>query len=307
MTEIIRLTNKAVESAAQSCAARVSMAIQQRGMGIAMLFGVPRGGIPAAYLVRNAMTEMIAARIVDDLEDANAIIDDIVDSGKTRARYKIEAPSAVFDSLFTKQRHPTWFIFPWEDSLESSAEDIVTRLLQFIGEDPTREGLRETPRRFLAAWQEYTRGYAVKPQEVLKVFEDGADGVDELVIVRDLQVYSTCEHHLAPFVGRAHIGYIPKGKILGLSKFARLVEVFARRLQVQERMTTQIADALCDHLQPLGVGVVLECRHMCMEARGAKAQGSVTTTSAMRGVLRTDASARAEFLRLVSAPRSVAV
>ena len=128
--------------------------------------------------------------------------------------------------------------------------EIVRKLLTLIGEDPDREGLQDTPARFLKAWDEYTRGYREKPEDILKVFEDGAQSVDEMVIVRDIPGYSLCEHHLAPFFGRAHIGYVPQKRNLGLSKMSRLVEVFARRLQVQERLTNQIADALDTNLQP---------------------------------------------------------
>lgn len=308
--EIVKLTQAAVESAARSCATRLVEEHDKRGLRMQILYGVPRGGVSAAYLIANALHLRGRSNMVTDCAvNATAIVDDIIDSGQTRDRYKEEHPGAIFDALYvrTLQQEPAWLVFPWEATAESSAEDIAARLLQFIGEDVSREGLRETPKRFLAAWQEYTRGYHIKPDEVLKVFADGAHGVDELVMVRDIPVYSTCEHHLAPFFGRAHVGYIPAGKILGLSKFARLVDVFARRLQVQERLTTQIADSLRDALAPRGVAVVLECRHMCMESRGCRTQGSVTTTSALRGVFKHDASARSEFLRLVSAPRSVAV
>lgn len=177
--------------------------------------------------------------------------------------------------------------------------DIVRSLLAYIGEDPDREGLLETPARFLKAWEEYTRGYREKPEDILKSFEDGAQSVDEMVIVRDIPVYSLCEHHLAPFFGRAYVGYVPDKRILGLSKISRLVEVYARRLQVQERLTNQIADALDTHLQPLGVAVVIECRHMCMESRGVRHTGTATVTSALRGSIKSNADTRREFLSLI--------
>jgi GTP cyclohydrolase I len=177
--------------------------------------------------------------------------------------------------------------------------EIVRSLLAYIGEDPDREGLLETPERFLKAWEEYTRGYREKPEEILKSFEDGAQSVDEMVIVRDIPVYSLCEHHLAPFFGRAYVGYVPDKRILGLSKISRLVEIFARRLQVQERLTNQIADALDTHLQPLGVAVVIECRHMCMESRGVRHTGTATVSSALRGSIKTNPDTRREFLSLI--------
>jgi GTP cyclohydrolase I len=175
----------------------------------------------------------------------------------------------------------------------------VRRLLGNIGEDPDREGLLETPARFLKAWEEYTRGYRMNPEDILKSFEDGAQSVDEMVIVRDIPVYSLCEHHLAPFFGKAHVGYVPDKRILGLSKISRLVEIFGRRLQVQERLTNQIADALDNNLKARGVAVVIECRHMCMESRGVRHTGATTVTSALRGSIKTNADTRREFLSLI--------
>jgi GTP cyclohydrolase IA len=166
--------------------------------------------------------------------------------------------------------------------------EVIRNLLRLIGEDPDREGLRETPERFLRALAEYTRGYTQNPEDVLKVFEDGAQSADEMVIVRDIPLYSLCEHHLAPFFGKAHIGYVPDQRILGLSKISRLVEVFSRRLQVQERLTNQIADAL-----------VIECRHMCMESRGVRHTGATTVTSALRGSIKNNPDTRREFLSLI--------
>lgn len=177
-------------------------------------------------------------------------------------------------------------------------ENIIRQLLEHIGENPDREGLLETPARVMKAWKEWASGYSKNPADVLKVFEDGAERVDELVIVHNIPVVSKCEHHLADIIGHAHVGYIPNGKIVGLSKLARLVDVFARRLQVQERLTNQIADSLQEHLGPLGVGVLIRAAHGCMSTRGVHIHGSTTTTSAMRGVLRDEASARAEFLSL---------
>lgn len=177
----------------------------------------------------------------------------------------------------------------------------VRELLRFMGEDPDREGLDETPKRFLRAWQDMTCGYNMKPEDVLKVFEDGAEQYDQMVFQRDIPIYSNCEHHLLPFFGVAHIAYIPNGRIVGLSKMSRLVDVFAKRLQVQERLTTQIAKALDEHLDPVGVGVILECRHMCMESRGICKAGTVTTTTALYGALRDEPETRSEFLSLVTA------
>jgi GTP cyclohydrolase I len=175
-------------------------------------------------------------------------------------------------------------------------ERFVRALIRRAGDDPNRPGVTETPARFLKAWDFYTSGYKHKPEEFFKTFADGAEGVDEMVVVGPLRVYSMCEHHLAPFFGKAWIGYIPNGKVLGLSKMPRLLRIFSRRLQVQERLTNQVADAMVQHLQPLGVGVVLQCRHLCMECRGVEEVGAVTTTSALRGNIKNLPDARAEFL-----------
>jgi GTP cyclohydrolase I len=172
------------------------------------------------------------------------------------------------------------------------------RFLESIGENPNRPGLLETPARVTKAWQTWSAGYEQDPAEVLKVFEDGAEQYNELIVVKNIPVYSHCEHHLAPFFGKATIGYLPAGKIVGLSKLTRLVDCFARRLQVQERMTTQIAEALMEHLQPKAVGVVVSCRHLCMESRGIRAIGEETVTSAMLGELQPNLGLRTEFLAL---------
>lgn len=184
---------------------------------------------------------------------------------------------------------------PPEDAV---AQRVVADLLRFIGEDPEREGLQETPHRVLKAWRHWCQGYKLDPAAILKTFEDGAEGADEMVIVRDIQLYSHCEHHMAPFYGKAHVAYIPDKRIVGLSKLARVVDIFSHRLQVQERLTNQVADAIHEHLQPLGVGVIVEATHFCMCSRGVNKQGSTTVTSALRGAIKDKPEARAEFLRL---------
>ena len=181
-----------------------------------------------------------------------------------------------------------------------SGETIVQLILHAIGEDPDREGLRETPARVVKAWGEWFDGYKIDPAEVLKTFADGAELCgDELVVVEGIDVYSFCEHHMAPFFGKAWVAYIPDSRVVGLSKLARLVDVFAHRLQVQERLTNQIANALDEHLQPKGVGVLLRCTHFCMCSRGVNKQGSTTTTSALRGAIREKPEARNEFMGIV--------
>jgi GTP cyclohydrolase I len=176
---------------------------------------------------------------------------------------------------------------------------MIRELLEYVGEDPDREGLRDTPKRVLDAWAYWCSGYKQDAQSVLKTFEDGAENYDQIILECNVPVYSHCEHHMAPFLGVAHIGYLPDKKIVGLSKLPRLIDVFARRLQVQERLTVQIADALEKYLKPCGVAVILECRHLCMESRGVRAIGTITKTSAMRGAFLKSPEARAEFLSLI--------
>jgi GTP cyclohydrolase IA len=176
-------------------------------------------------------------------------------------------------------------------------ENIIRRQIELIGEDPSREGLLKTPERVAKSMSWLTRGYAMDVADVVgdAVFEEQHAS---MVMVRDIELYSLCEHHMLPFYGKAHIAYIPNGRIVGLSKLPRIVEVFARRLQVQERLTEQVAQAIEDVLQPEGVGVVIECEHLCMMMRGVEKQNSRTITSALRGSFRDDAMTRDEFLRL---------
>jgi len=181
---------------------------------------------------------------------------------------------------------------------EAEMLQAVRTLLMGLGEDPDREGLRDTPKRVVKALKFLTQGYHQSLDELLNgaVF---SEDIDEMVLVRDIDLFSSCEHHILPILGRAHVAYIPKGKVIGLSKIARICEMYARRLQVQERLTAQIADALQDLLKPQGVAVVVEATHMCMVMRGVQKPGSWTVTSAMRGVFAEDARTRQEFMGLV--------
>lgn len=174
----------------------------------------------------------------------------------------------------------------------------ILEILHVVDPEPARGGLTETPERAAKALQYWTGGYEIDPLQLLKTFDDGAQGCDEMVLVKDIPFYSLCEHHMAAIIGRATVGYIPNNRIVGLSKLNRVVDAFARRLQVQERLTTQIADCLWAGLDPKAVGVMIRARHMCMESRGVCQQGHTTTTQALYGVLRTDAAARSEFLAL---------
>lgn len=177
-------------------------------------------------------------------------------------------------------------------------ENAVREILLAVGEDPEREGLLETPARVARMYEEVFSGLESDPEQFLKIFTEQKN--DEMVVVRDIPLYSMCEHHLLPFVGKAHIVYIPKeGKVIGLSKLARIVDCFARRPQIQERLTSQIADFLMDRLEPQGVAVLIEAEHLCMTMRGARAAGAKTKTSALRGVMKSDARTRAEAMSLL--------
>lgn len=258
------------------------------------VFGIPRGGVYVAYVIESILN----CDIVSDPKQAHFIVDDILDSGRTMLRYSDMNPSAICLHAYNSKHIGEWVVFPWEISEEGSAEDIPIRLLQFIGEDLKREGLSKTPMRFLSAWKEWTIGYNQDPRKMFTAFEDGAKDYDEMIVLNDIPVYSQCEHHLAPFFGEAIVGYIPDKKILGLSKISRIVDIYARRLQVQERLTTDICNCINELLRPIGVGVIIKCRHLCMESRGISRKGIVTTTSAIKGWFKTKPEVRQEFLRL---------
>jgi GTP cyclohydrolase I len=292
------LTNTECEVAAKALTRHYFEAGFDEGKDRFSVYGVPRGGIPVAYLVNAGSIECPSR--------ATLIVDDVVDSGRTRDRYRAQFPNTPFlalaDFLLPERVPGQWIVFPWEQGeTDLSGEDICVRLLQHIGEDPKRGGLLETPARFLKAWKEWTSGYGADVPALFKCFEDGAENYDQMIVVKDLPFFSHCEHHLAPFFGTASIAYIPAKRIVGLSKLGRVLEAFARRLQVQERLTAQVADAIEQHLQPKGVGVLIRARHLCMESRGYSKQGHQTVTSALRGEMLTDNKARQEFLAMARA------
>jgi GTP cyclohydrolase I len=179
------------------------------------------------------------------------------------------------------------------------AEKHVRGLLEFIGEDVDREGLLETPARVVRAFKEHFSGYEEDPRAHLEKTFTEVNGYDELVLVSDIQLHSHCEHHMVPFVGKAHVAYIPGGRIVGLSKLARVVDVYSKRLQVQEKLTAQVADCIAETLQPQGVAVIIQCQHFCMCYRGVRKPGSWTTTSKLHGVFLRDAAARMELFTLI--------
>lgn len=184
---------------------------------------------------------------------------------------------------------------------EEEFEQAVTKVLELLGEDPQREGLLKTPSRVVKALQFLTEGYHQDPEEILNQALFSTSN-DEMVLVRDIEFYSMCEHHMLPIIGRAHVAYIPDGKVVGLSKIPRIVNVYARRLQIQEQMTEQIADAISNTIKPKGVAVVVHARHMCMEMRGVQKINSTTVSSALRGLFKSDERTRSEFYNLINTP-----
>lgn len=187
------------------------------------------------------------------------------------------------------------------------AEEAVRTLLRWAGDNPQREGLIDTPARVVRAYEEFFAGYSVEPRDILARTFSEVDGYDEMIVLKDIRFESYCEHHMVPIIGRAHVAYLPEHRVVGISKLARLVDAFAKRLQIQEKMTVQIADTLNEVLQPKGVGVILEASHQCMSTRGVHKAGVEMVTSRMLGTFRTDPSTRREFLSIVHGPTSVSV
>jgi len=249
-------------------------------------YGVPKNGSIIAGMTKNA---------VDNIEDADVIIDDLIDSGATFKRYK--KYNKPFEALFDKRKEyqNQWIVFPWEikNGEIETAEDNVTRILQSIGEDVNREGLKETPKRYIKFLKEFIN----PPEFNFTTFEN--ENYDEMIIQKNIPFYSFCEHHIAPFFGVGTIAYIPNKKIVGLSKLARTLEYFSRRLQNQERITTQVAEFIQNELDPKGVAVSLSAQHLCMEMRGVKKHNTTTTTNKLLGVFKEIPEVRNEFLGMI--------
>jgi GTP cyclohydrolase IA len=268
----------------------------------ASIYGVPRGGLALAMALSYSMN----IPLVTHPNSESLIADDIIDSGATRKRYPnhdfacIHAKPGNFDcpgQTFHVKSPEGWIIYFWEETEEKSITDSVVRQLQYLGEDCKREGLEQTPNRVIKSWQKIYEGYNQNPEELLTIFE--TDGYDQMVLLKDIEFYSTCEHHVLPFWGKAHVAYIPGAHIVGISKLARLVDMYARRLQIQERICEQVTEALMQYLKPKGAACIIEASHLCMRARGVEKQNSVMVTSSLKGVFLTNSEARAELMGLI--------
>lgn len=292
MTNIVRLTWEEVRNEAQK------IAFRHAHRNVFNVYGVPQGGAPIALMVAQELN----LPIVEEPEAGRTlIVDDLVDSGTTLEKYRLKG--FYVDAAFRKPHSPQelaplahevdgWLAFPWERD-DGNPTDSVVRILQHIGEDPSREGLLDTPKRVIKAFKEMTEGYSLDAATVLGTTFD--EPQDEMIVVTGIPFSSLCEHHMLPFTGTATVGYVPSDRIVGLSKIARLVEMYARRLQVQERLTLQVAEAIEQHLDAEGVGVIISGKHSCMSLRGVRKEASMVTQCFL-GSMRDNQNARQEFL-----------
>lgn len=295
--------------------------VRMRGFkDVSTVIGIKRGGCVPAMLIARHLNRGHWIRFaspsdydkISYLKDA-IVVDDICDTGATMIPFKAHGAfacvalaakaigkSAVDVKYGQEFGQDTWVAFPWENDDETSeqaAEQGITSLIRHIGDDPNRDGLKETPSRVRRAYEEMTAGSKVDPASLIKTFDAG--GYDQMVGVYGVPFHSLCEHHLLPFFGTASVAYIPNGKIIGLSKLARIVDTYARRLQNQERIAEQVATCIMENLKPKGVAVSIEAQHMCMAARGVKKAGATMRTCKLTGVFLKDAKARAEFMQQV--------
>lgn len=263
------------------------------------IYAVPRGGVPIAILM-NRKLQLLLLENEADITEKTLIVDDICDSGRTLAKFPNNDSATIFKKSDASLHTPRWCLydtndwieFPYEQT-ERDEEDNIVRMLETLGEDASREGLKDTPKRVMKFYRQF-----LSP-DPFNFTTFNAEGTDEMIVQRDIPFFSLCEHHLAPFFGVATVAYIPDGKIVGLSKLARTVDLYARRFQNQERITSQIAERLMEELQPRGVAVTLKARHFCMEMRGIKTHDVHTVTSKLTGFFKDDAKARAEYLEYI--------
>lgn len=297
---MIKYTEKQFYHDVSELSARIAHMTKRR---YTTIYAVPKGGFPLACALSTRM--LLPMVSVDDITETTLIVDDLVDSGATRSRFSDNDFACIHCKVGAKPL-PTfalyyeindWIVYFWEEDAVKSISDAVTRQLQYIGEDCTRDGLLETPARVVKSWDFLFSGYKQDPADIIKVFDMA--GYDEMVLLRDIEVYSMCEHHLLPFFGKAHIAYIPDKKVIGVSKLARLVDMYARRAQIQERICEQVTNALMQYLQPKGAACIIEAQHLCMLMRGVQKQNSVMVTSSLKGVFLDKLGAREELMRLI--------
>lgn len=281
--------------------------VKEKNIRIKSVCGIPKGGLVPAAMIAG----LLKIPVTDFVGSETLIVDDILDSGATIAQYKQRFPNNIYAVLVSKKYSPKienvyvatkktadcWVEFPWEDRTEKTGEDLITRQLELIGENPTREGLVETPKRVVSAYQYIFSGYKANPQSVFKTFD--TDGYSEMILLKDCEIYSCCEHHMLPFFGKVHVAYIPDKKIIGISKLARLVDIFAKRLQIQERLCKQVTGALMSNLSCKGAACVIEANHLCMRMRGVEKQNSIMVTSSLEGSFLTEPATRTEFFSMI--------
>lgn len=268
------------------------------------IYGIPTGGfhISNAVVMYLRALGYINTHAVETVTNGETIlVDDLVDSGETRNRWNEQFPGCKFYTAFNKQTDDRdrgkWLSFPWERGVgHDGPEDNIRRILQFIGEDPSREGLSETPARVVKSYKEIFSGYTTDLAGLMKCFEEPT--CDEMVLLKDIEFYSVCEHHMQPFFGKAHVAYVPNGRVIGVSKLSRVVDAFSRRLQVQERLTQQVTKALDEHLRPRGSACIMEARHFCMVCRGVRKQNASMVTSSLTGCF-LEPTPRAELFNLI--------
>ena len=276
------------------------------------IYGVPRGGIPLAV----ALSQEFDIPLANDLSGSfnYLVVDDVIDSGKTRLKYvhydfaclhiKQNAPSVeemVFTTFIANQdRTGDWIEYFWEGN-EQPAEDAIIRLIQAIGDDPNREGMLETPKRVISSWKQLYCGYEGNTEDRIRnmMTQFTCNGYDELVLLKDIEFYSFCEHHMLPFFGKAHIAYIPKDKVVGISKLARLLDIHSRKFQIQERIGELVTKDIIKYLDAQGAACIIEAQHLCMKMRGVSKQHSTMITSSMKGAFLNKPAARAELMALI--------
>lgn len=282
--------------------------IKKHCLNVESVYGVPRGGVPLAMALAPRLNLPL---VQSPIPFRTLIVDDVIDSGKSRKRWwgypfaclhkkTYKEPHKPFKSRGTMIVHPEetseWIHYWWEGD-EGDGEDAIVRIIQTIGDDPSRPGLKDTPKRVVQMYDSIFSGYKENADDLIKQFD--GEGYDQIVLLKGVEFYSMCEHHMLPFIGKAHLAYIPKDKVVGISKLARLLEVYSRRLQIQERLTNQIADAMMRLLKPRASACIIEARHLCMQMRGVQKQDSIMITSSLKGVFMDDSKAREELMFLI--------